>query len=401
MAEVKRVIFVALGFANIEKSRFLYSSLMHEFKERGHDVFVIASSDEDIKKSEVVLEGGVKVLRVPTPALFGTNKFLKGFSNLILPYLYKRALKKHKVDLDFDLILMPTPPITLIDLVLWIQKKSKGKLYLILRDIFPQNAVDLKMMNPKGPLYSFFRKKEIKLYGASDKIGCMSQANVDYVKAHNPLLDTEKLHLLPNWADLAEIDEVDLEGTKEKYGLKEKIVAIFGGNMGLPQKLENIVNLAKSCQDIDDLVFFLVGRGTEQHRIFKMVEDLKLSNVIMKDFLPKSDYNNLLRIADIGLISLSQEFTIPNYPSKVLAYYQFKKPVLASVDLNTDFGTDQERIGCGLWSEAGNIEAFKDNLMKLYRDKDLRDQMGENGHKHMRSHLTTEIAYKTILQQIQ
>lgn len=399
MAEIKKVIFLGLGFPNVEKRNFLYSWLMLEFKRQGHDVLVL-TADDNRKHSEVLMEGSLKVLRVPSTSLFGSNKLVKGISNVMLPYLYKRALKKHNIAMDFDLILMPTPPITLIDVVLWIKKKSNGKLYLILRDIFPQNAVDLKMMKPKGFIHSFFRKKEIKLYQASDYIGCMSKANVDYVKKHNAYLNPQKLHLLPNWAELAEIDYADPNATKAQFGLEGKIIAIFGGNMGKPQKLENIINLAKECQDLEDLVFFMVGRGTEKPRIAKMVKDFGLTNVIIKDSLPKEEYNNLLSLADIGLISLSQDFTIPNYPSKVLSYYMFKKPVLASVDINTDFGTDQERIQCGLWSEAGDIDAFKKNMMKLYKDKNLRKQLGENGYQYVTQNLTTEIAYKTIMSQL-
>ena len=395
MAEVKKVVFVALGFPNPEIRRFLYSNLMLEFSKRGHEVFVIAADDEG-KESKITEESGLKILRVPSLKLYGTGNILKGLSNLLLPYLYKRALKKHKIQLDFDVIIMPTPPITLIDVAFWLKKKSKGKMYLILRDIFPQNAVDLKMMKPNSFIHSFFRKKEIKLYETCDGIGCMSPANVEYVKEHNPYLEHSKLHLLPNWADLQEIKEVDAEATKAKYGLKGKCVAIFGGNMGLPQKLENIIDLAKNCREIDDLVFFLVGRGTEQGRIIKLVSDLKLTNVIIKDHLPKKEYNDILQLSDIGLISLSEDFTIPNYPSKVLAYYQFKKPVLASVDVNTDFGKMQEEIGCGLWSEAGNTMTLKENLLKLYKNKELRDEMGQRGHDHMVEHLTPAHAFETV-----
>ncbi|WP_222983944.1 glycosyltransferase family 4 protein [Flagellimonas meishanensis] len=395
MAEVKKVVFVALGFPNPEMRRFLYSNLMLEFSKRGHEVFVIAADDEG-KQSKITVERGLKILRVPSLKLYGTGNLLKGLSNLLLPYLYKRALKKHKIPLDFDVIIMPTPPITLIDVAFWLKKKSKGKLYLILRDIFPQNAVDLKMMKPNGLIHSFFRKKEIKLYKTCDGIGCMSPANVEYVKKHNPYLDHSKLHLLPNWADLQEIVEADTEATKEKYGLKNKVIAIFGGNMGLPQKLENIIDLAKNCQELNDLVFFLVGKGTEQQRIAKLVSELSLDNVIIKDHLPKKEYNEILQLSDIGLISLSQDFTIPNYPSKVLAYYQFKKPVLASVDLNTDFGTMQEEIGCGFWSEAGDTTAFKENLLKLYKNKKLRDKMGQRGFDYMVENLTPARAFETV-----
>ncbi|WP_298789317.1 glycosyltransferase family 4 protein [uncultured Allomuricauda sp.] len=392
MAEVKKIIFVALGFPNVAIRRYLYSNLMHEFRKNGHDVFVIAA-DNNRKKSEIVEEGGIKILRVPSLKFFGTNNIIKGLSNVLLPYLYKRALIKHKIDLDFDLIFMPTPPITLIDVGFWLKKKSKGKLYLILRDIFPQNAVDLKMMKPKGFIHSYFRKKEVKLYTASDFIGCMSPANVDYIKKHNTYLDFSKLHLLPNWADIQEISEVTETATKEDYGLKDKIIAIFGGNMGLPQKMENIIDLAKNCQEIEDLVFFLVGKGTEQKKIARMIDTLKLKNVIFKEHLPKNEYNDILRLSDIGLISLSEDFTIPNYPSKVLAYYQFKKPVLASVDVNTDFGKMQEEIKCGFWSKAGDVEALKKNLLKLYNNKKLREELGQNGYDYMINNLTPSHAY--------
>ncbi|MGX1930498.1 glycosyltransferase family 4 protein [Flagellimonas sp. 2504JD4-2] len=399
MAAVKKVIFVALGFPNVEVRRFLYSNLMLEYHNDGHEVFVIAA-DNTIKRSAISVEGGMTILRVPSLELYGDNKLIKGLSNMLLPLLYKRALKRHKIKLDFDLIFMPTPPITLIDVAFWLKKKTKGKLYLILRDIFPQNAVDLKMMKPNGFIHSYFRKKEIKLYKTSDFIGCMSPANVEYVKKHNSYLDPEKLHLLPNWAAVKELDGVDHEATKEQFGLGGKTVAIFGGNMGLPQKLENIIDLAKNCQDMDDLVFYLVGKGTQQKKIAKLITDLKLDNVILKEHLPRNEYNALLSVADIGLISLHEDFTIPNYPSKVLAYYQFKKPVLASVDVNTDFGKFQEEINCGYWSEAGDTDALKKNLLKLYKDKKLCEEMGQNGFDYWINNLTPNHAYKIASSQV-
>ena len=375
----KKVIFLGLRVPDV-KTTDLYSDLMFEFLKNGHELLVVAPTYTG-KHSQIVIENGIKVLRVPTLNLFGTNKIIKGLSNLLLPILFKRALKKHKVVIDFDLILLPTPPITLVDVGLWIKKKSKGKLYLILRDIFPQNAVDLKMMKSNGLIHSYFRKKEIKLYRACDSIGCMSPANITYVKKHNPYLSPNKLHLLPNWENLHD-DSItyDEAAIRKQYGLENKIVAIFGGNIGLPQKMENIIDLARNCQELKDLVFFIVGDGTEKDKIEKMVRSLNLPNVILKDGIPRNDYNIILSLADIGLISLNEDFTIPNFPSKVNSYYNLKKPVLASLDLNTDFGEIQEEINCGYWSEAGNTVELKKNLLKLYNSKDLRLELGQNGY---------------------
>lgn len=397
---MKKVIFLALDFPDVTQTTHLYSDLMHKFLEKGHDVLVVAPTN-DLKNSKLVLESGMKVLRVPTLKLFGTSKIVKGLSNILLPHQFKRAIKKHKINIDFDLIIMPTPPITLIDLGIWIKKKSKGKLYLILRDIFPQNAVDLKMMNPNGFIHKYFRKKEIELYVGSDSIGCMSPANIKYVIDHNPEVDTKKLHLLPNWENIHVLpDTGDEILIRKQYGLENKFVLIFGGNIGLPQKMENIIELANVCQEYEDIVFFLVGRGTEKKKIADLITTLKLKNVILKDGLPRPDYNNVLKLADVGLISLNEDFTIPNYPSKITAYFNLKKPVLASLDRSTDYGEMITDNKCGYWAEAGNTTDLKEKLLKLYNNKELRLEMGQNGYDYMLNNLLPDHAYQIICENI-
>ncbi len=394
---MKKIVFLALGYSDISKSTNLYTDLIQEFKKNNHDVLVIAPA---LSKTDVGLrlEYGVKVLRVATLPLFNVNVVKKGIANILLSNQYKKALKRSKIELDFDLILMPTPPITLTGVAKWLKRKSGGKLYLILRDIFPQNAVDLKMMKATGLIHSYFRKKEVELYNVVDSIGCMSPANVQYIKDCNPELNHEKLHLLPNWENLPKYKNKEIsDEILVKYRLKDKFVLIFGGNIGRPQKMENIIHLAKACQDIPDIVFFIIGSGTEKQNLVDFVCKEGLSNVILENKIPKSDYNNLLRLADVGLISLSEDFLIPNFPSKVLSYYGNKIPVLASIDLRTDFGIILEDINAGLWAEAGNTELLKEKLLKLYNNPDLRKKMGENGYEYMKSNLLPSNACDIIL----
>lgn len=394
---MKKIIYLALGFPNVENSTNIWTDLISEFSQQGHDVLVLAPAIND-KEIGLRIEGGVKVLRISTLKLFNTGKIKKGLANILLPYQYMYALRKHRIDLDFDLILMPTPPITLIKVAKWLKKKSKAKMYLILRDIFPQNAVDLKMMNGNSFIYSYFRKKEIEMYRISDAIGCMSNANVSYIKSHNPQLDPKKLHLLPNWENAQNpIESTASQEIKEQYGIKDKFVLIFGGNIGKPQKMENIIELAKSCSSIEDMVFIIIGEGTEKKKIENLSSQYNLSNVILRDKIPRCDYNELLKIADIGLISLSEDFTIPNFPSKVLSYFNLKKPVLASIDLSTDFGDMLIETNSGFWAEAGNTALLKEKLMLLYHNKDLRLQMGLNGYNYKKMSLLPEHAYSSII----
>lgn len=399
---MKRIIFLALDFPDIEKSPNLYTDLLCEFQKNGNQVFVVAPSINNEKEAHLTEDHGIKILRVPTLKLFGGGLIQKGLSNVMLPFQYKKGLKKLKISLNFDVIIIPTPPITLITVATWIKKRSKAKLYLILRDIFPQNAVDLRMMSKKGLFYRYFRKLETKLYREADEIGCMSPENINYIKTHNPSLDFSKLHLLPNWEEfkLYTEDQNKHKELRKRYNLGNKVIAIYGGNIGLPQQMENIVELAEETQDLKDLVFLIIGWGTEKEKINALAKSKDLSNMLFLENLPRDEYNNILKMADIGLISLNKDFTIPNYPSKVNAYYKFKKPVLASVDNNTDFGIMQENIGCGLWSHSGDLKKLKENLIKLYKDKELRENMGEKGYQYMQNNLTPKNAYKTIINKV-
>lgn len=397
---MKKVVFLALGYPHVEKSTILYTDLMQEFARKGHDVLVVAPA---FQKNDYGcrIEGDVKVLRVSTLPLFRVGAIRKGIANLLLPFQYKKAIKNYTNDLDFDLIILPTPPITLITVASWLKKVSSGKVYLILRDIFPQNAVDLNMMKKNGLFHKYFRRKELKLYSASDTIGCMSKANVSYVKHHNPEVKSEKLHLLPNWEKLpSPISQDDINQISEKFKITDKFVAIFGGNLGKPQRMENIVNLAKSCAEYKDIFFLILGSGTEQGTVQRLISKFNLSNIKLIDRLPKKEYIQVLAAADIGLISLSEEFTIPNFPSKVLTYFGLQKPVLASLDLQTDFGQMLEETKSGLWAEAGETKKLKDKLLWLYKNKEERMKMGVNGYNHMKSNLTPEIAYETIMHEI-
>ena len=389
-----KILFLALAFPKIPNSSNLYTDLMEEFRDQGHEVFIVAPAVNEIG---LINEEGIQVIRVKTLPLLNVNPIQKGIANVLLPYQYKKAIKKHFKTENLDLIIMPTPPISLVDVASWLKKKYHSKLYLILRDIFPQNAVDLGMMKKDGMLYNFFRKKEHLLYEVADEIGCMSQGNIDYVIDHNPKVKVEKLHLLPNWQkEIPQFSE-DKEALRKKYNFDDNFVIIFGGNIGLPQKLENILAVAELFQPEDKVLFFIVGQGTEKAKIEKLIKDRNIQNVIIKNSLPREDYQNIISVADCGLISLHENFTIPNIPSKSLSYFNAKIPVLAAIDVNTDYGTIiQDEINAGVWAPSNQPNLIKEKIDLLRSNPQLCKQMGENGYQYFVNNVTPEHSYEVI-----
>lgn len=394
------ILFLALSYPKIPKSSNLYTDLMEEFRDQGYDVFVVAPAENE-NEIGLFVEGDINVIRVKTLPLLNVNPIQKGIANVVLPYQYKKAINKHFKSESLDLILMPTPPISLIDVASWLKKKYKSKLYLILRDIFPQNAVDLKMMTNGGILYNFFRKKEQKLYRESDFIGCMSQGNIEYVLRHNLEVNQVKLHLLPNWQKEIPQFSDDKKVWRAKYGFDDKFVIIFGGNIGLPQKLENILAVAELYQPEDKILFFIVGQGTEKSKIEKSIKERNIQNVVIKNSLPREDYQNIISVANAGLISLSEDFTIPNIPSKSLSYFNAKIPIIAAIDKNTDYGTIiQDQIGAGVWAIANEPLMIKQKIDYLKANPDICTKMGERGYDYFVNNVTPIHSYSIIIKAI-
>lgn len=396
-----KILFLTISMPNLSGSSSMYAALINELARNGHEVCVVAPVQQSEKTELVTERPNVRLLKVKSLPLFGVNLVRKGIANVLLPVIYQRAIDKHLKGEKFDLIITPTPPITLANVVARMKKRCKAKTYLILRDIFPQNAVDLGFMKKWWPLYWHFRRQEKKLYRVCDKIGCMSQGNIDYIRKHNPEVPAEKLHILENFQTVEPLAEQAPEDLKAKYGVGGKFVVIFGGNMGVPQKLENVLALAQACErDYPDVAFLLVGKGVQQARIRKLIETMKLGNVVLRDFVPYQDYQKLVAQCDVGLISLNERFTIPNIPSKTLSYFNLKIPVLASLDAATDYGQILEKVGAGFWSLAGDVATFKANFDKLYGDAELRKRMGENGRRYLETHMSDKVAYQTLMANI-
>jgi glycosyltransferase involved in cell wall biosynthesis len=392
-----RVLFLMFVFPDMNKSFNMYTTLVEEFVNHEHDVVVLAPGNT---KTLVSVEKSIEVLRVQTLPIKNVPNYLKGISNLLLPYQYAAALNKFYKEKNFDLIIIPTPPITLVDLAAKLKKKFNASLYLVLRDIFPQNAVDLGFMKKGGILYNFFRRKEKKLYKEADFIGCMSEGNIDYVLKHNNFVNPSKLHELKNFQKPYKSTDNSRQFLKEKYKLNNKFVVVFGGNMGKPQQLENVLTLAQAAMAYPDIVFLLLGEGVQMNRISDLIEKQNISNIYLNSTIPKQEYQDLISICDIGLISLHQDFTIPNIPSKALDYLNVGLPILASLDKATDFGSILDRYNLGLWVHATQPEELIEKLLNLYHNKELRETMEKNGKAYFNKYLLPDIAYNTIIQQV-
>lgn len=376
--------------------------LIHQLQAQGHQVYAVCAIERRGNgDTHVSQEAGCTVLRVRIGNNKKANLIEKGLTTVLLPHRYISAIKKYFFDVKFDLVLYPTPPVTQAETVEFIKKRDGAKTFLLLKDIFPQNAVDIGMMTKtgvKGMLYKYFRAKEKKLYALSDHIGCMSQANVDYVLRHNPEVDPAKVGVCPNaievqaWALSAE-ERISI---REKYGIpRDKKVFVYGGNLGKPQGIPFIIECLKKQKENPDVFFLIAGDGTEFGKLHGWFEKEKPGNMKLMKRLPKEDYDRMVAACDVGLIFLDHRFTIPNFPSRLLVYLQAKLPVLACTDPNTDIGKVITEGGFGWWCRSNDSEAFF-RCVTDAMEGDLAT-LGQAGFDYLQTHYTAQRAAQIIM----
>ncbi len=186
-----------------------------------------------------------------------------------------------------------------------------------------------------------------------------------------------------------------------KYNIpKESTLFVYGGNLGKPQGIDFLLNVIDHFHKVDHGHLLIVGSGTEYETIRNHINTFHPKNVSLFKYLPKSEYDQLLEMADVGLIFLDKRFTIPNFPSRLTSYMEYSLPVLAATDKNTDLKDILREAKCGLWSESGDLNTFIDNARKLSTNKELRDQMGQNGRDYLEEHYDIRKTVNTIIKHL-
>ena len=371
-------------------SSTIYLDLVNELRDAGHKVFVLAGTTNSVDTNKTYDVNGIKVAYVALPDQFKAGKIKKGMVQLLIEPMMIKACKKHFYSEKIDLIIYPTPPITLSNVVRKLKKHYGAITYLMLKDIFPQNAADLKMMSQSGLIFKYFKSVEEKLYQVSDHIGCMSQANISYMRDK---LDPElwkRLELFPN--------TVKIKPFVERVSNERKVTNfVFGGNLGKPQAVDFLLKGIEALKDYEDAHFLIVGDGTESGKVAKFIENNKLKNAEYHKSLPRDEYEKLLVEQDVGLVMLHPDFTIPNFPSRILSYMQMGMPMLAVTDRVTDISsTITQMARCGYYSPSNDLNAFVRTVKTICDNKASLKELGENGRKYLEENFDVKLSVSLL-----
>jgi len=365
-----------------------------EMHRQGHQVTILTPSERNISDLELTTEDGLLIARVKTGQLKGASKIERALHEISLSKnLWDKGKDFFEANLH-DLIVFYSPSIFFGELVGRLKKLWFCPAYLILRDIFPQWAVDAGVMR-KGPAYRFFRWKEFAQYKVADVIGVQSPANLDYFAEHAP---NKKFHLevLYNWTAADEAPKPS-GAHRNRLGLQNKVVFFYGGNIGVAQDMDNIVRLAAHLQREPRAHVLLVGEGSEVERLKAMIHAQGLTNIQLLPAVGQKEYLEMLVEFDVGLMSLDRRLKTQNFPGKLLGYMSCAKPLLCSINPGNDLKAMVEQHEAGLCSLNGDDELFQANALALARDEVLRWRLGRNSRRLLERYFSVSSVSSQIL----
>ncbi|MGF1721708.1 glycosyltransferase family 4 protein [Vibrio kyushuensis] len=375
----------------------MFNELAVELQAQGHKAIVITPGKPDQETNlEIDFVNGVEVWRFRCETLRGVAKIKRAINESLLSYRAWRAIKNKIKEQPIDLCVNYSPTIFFGPLVKKIKHQHNCKVYLILRDMFPQWAIDEGIIPKSGLITKYFQYFEKLNYRVSDRIGLMSNANVEYFSSLHPEFDN--LEVLRNWSDMkCHETPRSLINVRDEYGLEGKVIFFYGGNIGHAQDMDNLVQLANRMKVHPEARFLFIGQGDEYDLVVRRKEELNLDNLTISGSVDQDTFSDILTQVDVGLFSLARSHKAHNFPGKLLGYKANSLPILGSLNPRNDLEEYINGNECGFAYENGQDEELFNAARMLAQDAKLRQHLGKNGRKVLEKYFSVYLAAQSIV----
>ncbi|EMD9273521.1 glycosyltransferase family 4 protein [Cronobacter malonaticus] len=377
----------------------MFHELAQEFLRNGHDVTVITPDTTINKALSIDIVEGVTTWRFKSGALKDVNKILRAINETLLSWRAWRSIKKLVQNDTFDGIVYYSPSIFWGGLVRKLKAHCQCPAYLILRDLFPQWVIDAGMIKNDSVIAQYFRLFEKQTYAHADRIGLMSEKNLELFRTLNKGYPCE---VLRNWASLTPVNlPENYVPIRKKLKLEDKVIFFYGGNIGHAQDMSNLLRLTRKMSVHPQAHFLFIGQGDEVELINNLAKKWNLSNFTYLPSVKQDDFKFILSEMDIGLFSLSARHSAHNFPGKLLGYMVESLPILGSVNAGNDLLDVINENNAGFIHVNGEDDKLYHSARALLMDASLRQQMGAGAHTLLKKQFSVHSAAQAIVMRLE
>lgn len=399
------IVMLCTKFSLKENDPWLTNELADALQGQGHSVTVI-NLDWAAKVGEsdhrLVMSSGVNVvsiaplyLRSRVPVISKLAKWIG--SSLRVVNVLREQVRQNSV----DLLIGFSPAVTMLMPLLWQRFMGRIRSYMVLWDFFPYHQQQIGLI-PAGNIFRIAKWLENSLIRCFDCVGCMSPANVDYLKKNYSLRAWQRVHILPIWGRSEPVETVDHREVRLRAGLPlDWPVVIFGGQLVHGRGVEDLLEVARiAAQNGSRIHFLIIGSGVLEGLVTAYLEE-GYSNLTWIARIPREEYLYIAQACDAALVCTVRDVDVPSFPSKTIDYLRLGLPIIASVEKSTDYGDFLVEQGVGVSVEAGQPLLLHACIKKVLEDEWGLAQMSSRGAQCMAAHFAVERVAAQLVSQAQ
>ena len=417
---MKRVLIHSLIFSpDGVSTAYLYNDIALKLQERGYEVVVLTTTPhfnivpEQMEKQpmkwkvwgfcKVSKFNGMTVLHVPQKKFKSTVLRLLGFVYWHIVSFFIGLTIKH-----VDLILSPSPPLTVGWMNLGLAKLKGCKVVYNVQEIYP-DILKLK----GGVVLRFLRWMEHKVYNGSDAVTTIDKVFHDTIV--NRFEDKNKLHIIPNFVDtdlyhevpfkFSNTDDTNLTDNNatskdtKLYTLDSKlfpntdsIKLLYAGNIGHAQSWEPLIALADKTRDLN-VEYIVIGEGAKRDYVEEEIKKRGLEKLHLLPYQPRELMPAILSYSDASFIFMAPENDGDGFPSKVYTIMACERPLLVSSGENTPIVNFLKDKGCAKLITEKDFDKKVDEMVDWLKNitKEDLQQMGKNGLAEIQTKYTKNI----------
>lgn len=396
----KKILIHSLIFSpDGVSTAYLYNDIARAFKKAGYEVVVLSTTphfnlvEEQLKKQPMKwgIWGlykksnfeGIPVYHIPQKKFKSTLLRLIGFVYWhIISFLLGLSVK------NLDVILSPSPPLTIGRLNNWLGKLKGCKVVYNVQEIYP----DILNKPETSLIHRYLRGMEKRVYNKSTAVTTIDQ--VFYNTIIGRFNDRSKLHIIPNFVDTELYHSgVSTEALDENlFPKNDNIKLLYAGNIGFAQDWKPLIRLAEKTKDMP-VEYFLIGMGVKKQWVIEQKTTLGLDKLHILDYQPRQLMPAILAYSDLQYIFMTPEQEGMGFPSKVYTIMACGRPLLVCSGKDTPIVNFLNPIGCAKIVTEHDLEKKTDEmalwLSAITREK--LQEMGAKGESTIKAQYTKEI----------
>ena len=287
--------------------------------------------------------------------------------------------------------------------VVGLAKKVSGKKVIYnLQDIFPDSLVTSGICGENSFLMKIGHAMENFTYRNADHIITIT----DDMKANimKKGVPEDKISVVRNWIDTDKVKHISREDNLLFDELKlprDGFYVVYAGNLGKVQGVDVILKTAFLMKNYKDIKFVILGNGSEEDSLKKIVRDKHLDNVLMFPLQPIERVSEVYSMADISIISCTPGTGGSGMPSKTWTIMAAGVPIIASFDMPSEMERTIEEAECGFCTRVGDENELGEKIVRVYRDSQLKECLGRNARKYAEENVSKTEAVAKYLKSIE